>query len=157
VTILKAPSAGRTALMSFFHEWWLRALSSSATSNVTVLRTCRLRFTRIASADDSVRAEPDSLPDGSPVSLRGMDRDAPCVLPDGSLVPLPQMTRCEAGPPTCPMADSHRLGESVISGPSCLDPHYSDTSRYYQPKTGHSRTGQYLHWAKVRPDAQCWW
>ena len=30
-------------------------------------------------------------------------------------------------------------------------------SRYYQLKTGHPRTGQYLHWAKVRPDAQCWW
>jgi len=31
------------------------------------------------------------------------------------------------------------------------------SSRYYQLKTGHARTGQYLHWAKVRPDAQCWW
>jgi len=30
-------------------------------------------------------------------------------------------------------------------------------SRYYQLKTGHARTGQYLHWAKVRPDVQCWW
>ena len=30
-------------------------------------------------------------------------------------------------------------------------------SRYYQLKTGHARTGQYLHWVKVRPDAQCWW
>jgi len=31
------------------------------------------------------------------------------------------------------------------------------TSRYYQLKPGHARTGQYLHWAKVCPDAQCWW
>jgi len=30
-------------------------------------------------------------------------------------------------------------------------------SRFYQLKTGHTRIGQYLHWAKVRPDAQCWW
>jgi len=30
-------------------------------------------------------------------------------------------------------------------------------SRFYQLKTGHARIGQYLHWAKVRPDAQCWW
>ena len=30
-------------------------------------------------------------------------------------------------------------------------------SRYYQLKTGHARAGQYLHWARVRPDAQCWW
>jgi len=30
------------------------------------------------------------------------------------------------------------------------------TSRFYQLKTVHVRTGQYLHWAKVHPDAQCW-
>ena len=30
-------------------------------------------------------------------------------------------------------------------------------SRFYQLKTGHARTGQHLHWAKARPDAQCWW
>jgi len=30
-------------------------------------------------------------------------------------------------------------------------------SRFYQLKTGHARTGQYLHWAKARPTAQCWW
>jgi len=28
-------------------------------------------------------------------------------------------------------------------------------SRFYQLKTGHARIGQYLHWAKVRPTAQC--
>ena len=28
-------------------------------------------------------------------------------------------------------------------------------SRFYQLKTGHARTGQYLHYTKVRPDAQC--
>ena len=31
------------------------------------------------------------------------------------------------------------------------------TSWFYQLKAGHSRTGQYLHWAKKRPDPQCWW
>ena len=30
-------------------------------------------------------------------------------------------------------------------------------SRFYQLKTGYCRTGQYLHWAKNRPDPQCWW
>jgi len=30
-------------------------------------------------------------------------------------------------------------------------------SRYYQLNTGHARTGQYLHWVKARPTAQCWW
>jgi len=30
-------------------------------------------------------------------------------------------------------------------------------SRFYQLEIGHARTGQYLHWAKIRPTAQCWW
>jgi len=28
-------------------------------------------------------------------------------------------------------------------------------SRFYQLKTGHCLTGQYLHWTKNRPTAQC--
>jgi len=30
-------------------------------------------------------------------------------------------------------------------------------SRFYQLKTGHCRTGQYLHWTGARLTAQCWW
>jgi len=30
-------------------------------------------------------------------------------------------------------------------------------SRFYQIKTGHCLTGEYLHWAKDRPTPQCWW
>jgi hypothetical protein len=30
-------------------------------------------------------------------------------------------------------------------------------SRFYQLKTGHCLTGQYLNWTKSRPTAQCWW
>jgi len=30
------------------------------------------------------------------------------------------------------------------------------TSRFYQTKTGHYLTGQYLQWTKNRPTAQCW-
>jgi len=30
-------------------------------------------------------------------------------------------------------------------------------SRFYQVKTGHCRTGQYLNWTKNRPTPQCWW
>ena len=30
-------------------------------------------------------------------------------------------------------------------------------SRFYQLKAGRCRTGQYLHWAKARPDPECWW
>ena len=30
-------------------------------------------------------------------------------------------------------------------------------ARFYQLKTGHARTGEYLHWTKARPTAQCWW
>jgi len=29
------------------------------------------------------------------------------------------------------------------------------SSRFYQLKTEHARTSQYLHWAKARPTAQC--
>jgi len=29
-------------------------------------------------------------------------------------------------------------------------------SRFYHLKMGHTQIGQYLHWAKVRHDAQCW-
>ena len=30
-------------------------------------------------------------------------------------------------------------------------------SRFYQMKTGHCLTGQYLAWTTRRPDATCWW
>jgi len=30
-------------------------------------------------------------------------------------------------------------------------------SRFYQLKTGHCLTGQYLAWTTRRPDATCWW
>jgi len=30
-------------------------------------------------------------------------------------------------------------------------------SRSYQLKTGHCLIGQYLHWTKNHPTAQCWW
>jgi len=29
--------------------------------------------------------------------------------------------------------------------------------RFYQRKTGHCLTRQYLNWMKSRPTAQCWW
>jgi len=49
------------------------------------------------------------------------------------------------------MPESHKLDVTVAESTKRL------ASRYYQLKTGHARTGQYLHWAKVRPTAQCWW
>jgi len=30
-------------------------------------------------------------------------------------------------------------------------------SRFYQLKTGHCLSGQYLNWTKRRPTPQCWW
>jgi len=30
-------------------------------------------------------------------------------------------------------------------------------SQFYQIKTGHCLTGQYLNWTKSRPSPQCWW
>jgi len=29
--------------------------------------------------------------------------------------------------------------------------------RFYQLKTGHCLTGQYPHWTRNRPTAECWW
>jgi len=49
------------------------------------------------------------------------------------------------------MLDSHKPDGTVAESTKRL------ASRYYQLKAGHCRTGQYLHWAKVRPNAQCWW
>jgi len=36
-------------------------------------------------------------------------------------------------------------------------PRGSPRGSTYQLKAGQCRTGQYLHWAKKRPDPQCWW
>jgi len=30
-------------------------------------------------------------------------------------------------------------------------------SRFYQIKTGHCLSGQYLNWTKNRPTLRCWW
>jgi len=49
------------------------------------------------------------------------------------------------------MLKSHRPDDAVAGSTKRLP------SRYYQLNTGHARTGQYLHWAKARPTAQCWW
>jgi len=60
----------------------------------------------------------------------------------------------EAGPPrrnTKCRKFSHKPDSTVAGSTKRL------ASRYYQTKTGHCRIGQYLHWAKVRPTAQCWW
>jgi len=51
----------------------------------------------------------------------------------------------------------YRMPESQKPDGAVADNTKRLASRYYQLKTGHARTGQYLHWAKVRPDAQCWW
>jgi len=49
------------------------------------------------------------------------------------------------------MPESHKPDGTIAESTKRL------ASRYYQLKTGHARTGQYLHWVKVRPIAQCWW
>jgi len=51
----------------------------------------------------------------------------------------------------------HRMAKSQKPDSVVADSTKRLASRFYQLKTGHARIGQYLHWAKVRPDAQCWW
>ena len=49
------------------------------------------------------------------------------------------------------MSKSQRPDDTVAGSTKEL------ASRFYQLKTGHCRTRQYLHWTKARPTAQCWW
>ena len=49
------------------------------------------------------------------------------------------------------MPESHRPDSVVAESTKRL------VSRVYQLKTGHARTGQYLHWTRSRPSAECWW
>jgi len=49
------------------------------------------------------------------------------------------------------MPESQRPDGTVAGGAKRL------ASRFYQVKTGHCLTGQYLHWTKSRPTPQCWW
>ena len=49
------------------------------------------------------------------------------------------------------LPETHRPDATVAGSTKRL------ASRFYQLKAGHCRTGQYLHWAKKRPDPQCWW
>jgi len=49
------------------------------------------------------------------------------------------------------MPDSQRPDGTVAGSTKRL------ATRFYQLKTGHARTGEYLHWTRARPTAQCWW
>jgi len=49
------------------------------------------------------------------------------------------------------MPGSHKPDGTVAESTKRL------ASRFYQLKVGHCCIGQYLHWAKKRPDPQCWW
>jgi len=49
------------------------------------------------------------------------------------------------------LAETHKPDSTVAGSTKRL------ASRFYQLKAGHCRTGKYLHWAKNRPDPQCWW
>jgi len=49
------------------------------------------------------------------------------------------------------MPKSQRLDGMVAGSTKRL------ASRFYQLKTGHCLTGQYLNWTKNRPTPQCWW
>ena len=50
-----------------------------------------------------------------------------------------------------PMPESQRPDGTVAGSTKKI------ASRFYQLRTGHCRTGQYLNWTKNRPTPQCWW
>jgi hypothetical protein len=49
------------------------------------------------------------------------------------------------------MPDSQKPDSTVANSAKRL------ASRFYQLKTGHCLTGQYLNWTKSQATAQCWW
>jgi len=49
------------------------------------------------------------------------------------------------------MPDSQKPDGAVANSTKRL------ASRFYQLKTGHCLTGQYLNWTKTRTTLQCWW
>ena len=51
----------------------------------------------------------------------------------------------------------YRLPESRRPDGTVAGSNKGIASRFYQVKTGHCRTGQYLSWTKNRPTPQCWW
>ena len=51
----------------------------------------------------------------------------------------------------------YRPREKLKPDPTVAKANKRLASRFYQMKTGHCLTGQYLAWTTRRPDATCWW
>jgi len=51
----------------------------------------------------------------------------------------------------------YRMPNSQKPGGAVANSSKRIASRFYQVKTGHCLTGQYLNWTKNRPTPQCWW
>ena len=51
----------------------------------------------------------------------------------------------------------YRPSEKQKPNPTVAKANKRLASRFYQMKTGHCLTGQYLAWTTRRPDATCWW
>ena len=51
----------------------------------------------------------------------------------------------------------YRPGEKQKPDPTVAKARKRLAARFYQLKTGHCLTGQYLAWTTRRPDATCWW
>ena len=51
----------------------------------------------------------------------------------------------------------YRPSKNLKPGPTVAKTTKRLASRFYQMKTGHCLTGQYLTWTTRRPDATCWW
>jgi len=54
-------------------------------------------------------------------------------------------------------AKKYRMPRKQQPGRTVAGSTKRSASRYYQLKTGHCLTGQYLEWTKNRDTAQCWW
>ena len=95
------------------------------------------------------------------------------TVPDGTVrervFPLPQsLANVSEGSPSrngqTPRAGrgknlpgKYRPGEKQKPDPTVAKARKRLAARFYQLKTGHCLTGQYLAWTTRRPDATCWW
>ena len=81
-----------------------------------------------------------------------------------TMVPQPLRGRRQRGSRRVGQGTTHQSSNSKYRpsdkqkpNAAVAPPNKKLAARFYQLKSGHCLTGQYLQWATRRPDAKCWW
>jgi len=103
-------------------------------------------------------------------NTRGVERPSSLGRTEARVAPLPQsLANLKRGISEKKWAEARqwaggRTSKKKYQLPKCQRPDGTVAgstkrlaSRFYQLKTGHCLTGQYLNWTKSRPTPQCWW